>query len=255
MGAIIPVAALQVLFALCSSLSSAEGSASTIIGHLSDPEATVSAMVRIVQHPYDDALLRNAVWNFITLAVDKEPALARLFVTGQFRMPSVKGKEKAEDPGAASKNVSALSVACETLEEWKELWESNPKLLASLLRFLDVVWQHGHEHKMALDPIRKTRSFLNTWVGSSRKSSGLCRTAARIATSSRTAWRIRTIMKQSRSTRIAAPSSPTQLISWQRISEHTSSPSAAIPPLPAKTNLLATWQSRERSGRRIRSSN
>ncbi|KAI0774700.1 hypothetical protein BD413DRAFT_611715 [Trametes elegans] len=165
MGDVVPVAAMQVLFALCSSLSSSEGSASTIIGHLSDPEATVSNMVRIVQHPYDDALLRNAVWNFITLAVDKEPALARLFVTGRFRAPSVKGKEKAEDSGGPSKTVSALSVACDMLEQWKELWELNPKLLASLLRFLDVVWQHGHEHKASLDPIREDGKLFEHLAG------------------------------------------------------------------------------------------
>ncbi|KAI0751168.1 nucleoporin subcomplex protein binding to Pom34-domain-containing protein [Daedaleopsis nitida] len=159
MGTVIPVLAMQVLFALCSTLSTAEGSASSIIGHLSDPEATVSAMVRIIQHPYDDALLRNAVWNFVTLAVDKEPALARLFVTGQFRVPSMKGKERAENPRGAAKAISAFGVACDTLEEWKELWESNPKLLASILRFLDVVWQHGHEHKMVLGPIRKESKF------------------------------------------------------------------------------------------------
>ena len=158
MGAIIPVTAVQVLFALCSSLSIAETSASTIIGHLSDPEATVTTMVRIIQHPYDDALLRNAVWNFVTLAVDKEPALARLFVTGQLRVPSVKGKEKADDSGGSTK-ASALVVACDMLEEWKELWELNPKLLASISRFLDVVWEHAHEHKAALDPIRKDSKF------------------------------------------------------------------------------------------------
>ncbi|KAI0650892.1 nucleoporin subcomplex protein binding to Pom34-domain-containing protein [Trametes meyenii] len=161
MGDVVPVTAMQVLFALCSSLSTSEGSASTIIGHLSDPEATVSTMVRIIQHPYDDALLRNAVWNFITLAVDKEPALARLFVTGRFRVPSIKGKEKAE----GSKSVSALSVACDMLEQWKELWELNPKLLASLLRFLDVVWQHGHEHKSSLDPIRDDGKFFDRLGG------------------------------------------------------------------------------------------
>ncbi|TBU45205.1 nucleoporin subcomplex protein binding to Pom34-domain-containing protein [Dichomitus squalens] len=160
MGPIVPVTATQVLFALCSSISAAETSTSTIIGHLSDPEATVSIMVRIIQHPYDDALLRGAVWNFITLAVDKEPALARLFVTGQLRMPNAKGKEKAEDSGGPLK-VSALNVACDMLEEWKELWEPNPKLLASLLRFLDVVWQHAHEHKAVLDPIRKDSKFFD----------------------------------------------------------------------------------------------
>ncbi|KAI0658630.1 hypothetical protein C8Q70DRAFT_993204 [Cubamyces menziesii] len=161
MGNIVPVTAMQVLFALCSSLSSSEGSASTIIGHLSDPEATVTNMVRIIQHPYDDALLRNAVWNFVTLAVDKEPALARLFVTGRFRLPSVKGKEKADNSESPTKTVSALSVACDMLEQWKELWELNPKLLASLLRFLDVVWQHGHEHKSSLDPIRQDGKLFN----------------------------------------------------------------------------------------------
>ncbi|KAI0638631.1 hypothetical protein C8Q77DRAFT_1154251 [Trametes polyzona] len=165
MGEVVPVTAMQVLFALCSSLSISEGSASTIIGHLSDPEATVSTMVRIVQHPYDDALLRNAVWNFVTLAVDKEPALARLFVTGRFRIPSAKGKEKAEDSGGSSKTVSALSVACDMLESWKELWELNPKLLASLLRFLDVVWQHGHEHKASLDPVRQDGKLFDHLAG------------------------------------------------------------------------------------------
>lgn len=165
MGDIVPITAMQVLFALCSSLSTSEGSASTIIGHLSDPEATVSTMVRIVQHPYDDALLRSAVWNFITLAVDKEPALARLFVTGRFRAPSLKGKERADDPGTSSKTVSALSVACDMLESWKELWELNPKLLASLLRFLDVVWQHGHEHKASLDPIREDGKLFDHLAG------------------------------------------------------------------------------------------
>ncbi|OBZ70270.1 hypothetical protein A0H81_09556 [Grifola frondosa] len=161
MGAIVPVEAMQVLFALCLSLASSEGSASTIIGHLSDPEATVASLVRIVQHPYDDALLRNAVWNFITLAVDKEPALARLFVTGQFRMPSVKGKEKAGEVDSTSKTISAVTVACDMLERWNEYWEPNPQILASLLRFFDVIWQHGHEHKTALDAIRQSSDFFD----------------------------------------------------------------------------------------------
>lgn len=160
MGSAVPVEAVEVLFALCSSLSCYEGSAPTIIGHLSDPEGTVSSLVRIVLHPYDDALLRNAVWNFITLAVDKEPALAGLFVTGQFRNPSVKGKEKAtSDANGAPKAVSALNVACNMLEQWQELWELNPQLLASLLRFLDVVWEHRHEHKSSLATIRQNADF------------------------------------------------------------------------------------------------
>ncbi|KAH9939314.1 uncharacterized protein BXZ73DRAFT_99515 [Epithele typhae] len=161
MGNVVPLAAMQVLFALCSSLSSAEGSAASIIGHLTNPEATVANMVRIVEHPYEQADLRYAIWNFITIAVDKEPALARLFVTGQLRMPSVKGKEKAGDSGGPAKPPSALNLVCDVLPEWEGLWESNPKLLAHLLRFLDVVWEHAHEHSAVLDSLRKDPDFFS----------------------------------------------------------------------------------------------
>lgn len=175
MGSIVPVEAMQVLFSLCASLAASGGGggsgspAATIVGHLSDPEGTVGSMVRIVQHPYDEFELRNAVWNFITLAVDKEPALAGLFVTGHFRVPSIKGKEperggdkgkgKEKEKEDMGKMTSALGVAYNTLEQWKEYWETNPQLLASLLRFLDVVWEHGHEHKVALEPYRQDEAF------------------------------------------------------------------------------------------------
>ncbi|KAI6156122.1 hypothetical protein EDD17DRAFT_1628719 [Pisolithus thermaeus] len=36
-------------------------SPSTIVGHLTNPEATVALLVRIVQHPYDDLPLRISV--------------------------------------------------------------------------------------------------------------------------------------------------------------------------------------------------
>ncbi|GJE87499.1 nucleoporin subcomplex protein binding to Pom34-domain-containing protein [Phanerochaete sordida] len=160
MGLTVPVEAMEVLFALCVSLSSSEASqAATIVGYLADPESTVASLVRIIMHPYDDALLRTAVWNFITLAMDKEPALAGLFVRGQFRVPSTKGKEKATNGGNGGKANSALAVACNMLEQWEDLWELNPQLLASLLRFLDVVWEHGHEHKSTLDAIRDDAKF------------------------------------------------------------------------------------------------
>lgn len=158
-GSSVPIEATRVLFALCSSLASTQGSPPTIIGHLSDPEATVASLVRIVQHPYDEPQLRHALWNFITLAVDKEPALARLFVTGHFREPmpkfSEKGKEKDTGGNDASKSrpTSAVTLACDMLQQWEELWDPNPELLASLLRFMDVVWEHAHEHKQHLEPI------------------------------------------------------------------------------------------------------
>ncbi|KAG5653361.1 hypothetical protein H0H81_000862 [Sphagnurus paluster] len=162
-GHIVPVEAVRVLYALCASLSATQPSPPTIIGHLSNPEATVAAFVRIVQHPYDEMSLRNAVWSFITLGVDKEPALASLFVTGKFRTPQeVKGKMKAIEGKAGAeetKTMSAIDVARDVLTNWREMWELNPQLLSSVLGFLDVVWGHGIEHKAALEAIREDGEF------------------------------------------------------------------------------------------------
>ncbi|KAH9927349.1 nucleoporin subcomplex protein binding to Pom34-domain-containing protein [Fomitopsis serialis] len=162
MSNLVRVLSVRVLFALCSSLSASHGPPPTIIGHLSDPESMVASLVRITQHPYDDVHLRKAVWNFIILAVDKEPALARLFVTGHFRVPtpkvSAKGKERAQDD-TITKATSAVTVACDMLQGWRALLAVNPQLLASLLRFLDVVWQHGHEHRPYLESIRQNTAF------------------------------------------------------------------------------------------------
>ncbi|EIW76402.1 hypothetical protein CONPUDRAFT_168949 [Coniophora puteana RWD-64-598 SS2] len=161
LGATVPLEAMRVLSALCASLAGAH----TLVGHLANPEATVAALVRIVQHPYEELNLRNAVWGFISLAVDKEPALANLFVTGRFRVPSKgKAKEKEEKEGADGKeeggsSPSAVDIASRTLVHWKELCDANPQLLASVLRFLDVVWKHGLEHKALIDATRKDTGF------------------------------------------------------------------------------------------------
>ncbi|KAG6810408.1 hypothetical protein H0H92_011997, partial [Tricholoma furcatifolium] len=184
-GTTVPVEAIRVLHALCRSLSALQPSPPTIIAHLSNPESTVASFVRIVQHPYEDMALRNAVWTFISLGVDKEPALAGLFVTGKFKssadgLTKDKGKGKAgdepdkgekaagkaagkeaADKKEAEKNkpTSVLDVARDVLSNWRHIWEFNPQLLCSVLRFLDVVWQHGLEHKSALQPIRDDESF------------------------------------------------------------------------------------------------
>lgn len=168
MGAIVPLEAIRVLYALGASLSALQPSSTTIVGHLSNSEATVTSLVRIIRHPYDELPLRNAVWNFMSLAVDKEPALAGLFVIGRFRTPGIlkgkgkdkgKGKEKEKVDDGKPKSTSAMDVACEMLSEWRELWELNPQLLTSILRFLDAVWQHALEHKAVLETIRNDEDF------------------------------------------------------------------------------------------------
>ncbi|KAJ7455948.1 nucleoporin subcomplex protein binding to Pom34-domain-containing protein [Mycena galericulata] len=164
-GSVVPLEATKVLCALCKSFSMASPSPPTIIAHLNNPETTVASLVRIIQHPYDEMALRASVWNFISLAVNEEPALGSLFVVGQFRTPiQFKGKGKAPEaisdkPVSEEKPDSALDVATDMLAGWSEMWELNPQLLASVLRFLEVVWQHGLEHRAVLEPLRESSDF------------------------------------------------------------------------------------------------
>ncbi|EIN11025.1 hypothetical protein PUNSTDRAFT_119839 [Punctularia strigosozonata HHB-11173 SS5] len=154
MGNVTPLEATRVLHTLCASLASSFNTP-TIVGHLSNPEATVASFVRIVQHPYDDLALRTSLWDFMAMAVDKEPALAGLFIHGEFRIPDVKGKGKAVPDQTKNSPVSALDTALDMLGQWKELWNLNPQILASVLRFIVAVWQHGMEHQSALESRRK----------------------------------------------------------------------------------------------------
>ncbi|KAF9029989.1 hypothetical protein BDZ89DRAFT_1064957 [Hymenopellis radicata] len=146
---------------------SSVSSAPAIVGHLSNPEATAATFVRIVQHPYDDLALRFAVWNFISLAMNAEPALAKVFVSGQVHASQGEKKEKKDVKG---KGKAEGRVAKEALENWEELWELNPQLLCAVIRFLDVTWQHNLEHKAVLEELRKDSAF---WT---RLSSLSCRT-------------------------------------------------------------------------------
>jgi nuclear pore complex protein Nup188 len=124
--------------------------------------------------------LRKAVWNFVSLAVDKEPALARLLVARKSGTPleledkkegassgdggrrqgkeNEQKEEKAEVDLLGYKN-NALDAACDILVNWKAIWEANPLILSCVLRFLDVVWQHALEHKTTLEPLRKNGEF------------------------------------------------------------------------------------------------
>ncbi|GAW06586.1 hypothetical protein LENED_008524 [Lentinula edodes] len=161
-GPIVPLEAIKILSIICSSLSMSRSNSSTLVGHLSDPEGMVASFVRVVQHPYDDLSLRYSTWNFITVAMDTEPALASLFVSGQFRSLGVaaerdvkgKGTGPLEMTSALPKIPNAVDVARDALANWEQLWESNPQLLACVLRFLVVVWRHGLEHKPLLEDLR-----------------------------------------------------------------------------------------------------
>jgi nuclear pore complex protein Nup188 len=89
---------------------------------------------------------------------------------GAFSGDNGKGKEKEGEPNKEEKaevdllgyKNNALDAACDILVNWKAIWEANPLILSCVLRFLDVVWQHGLEHKIMLEPLRKNGRILGT---------------------------------------------------------------------------------------------
>ena len=158
----VPSESIRLLYALCSSLSTtSQFSAPSMVGHFSDPEATVAALVGVARHPYHDLDVRLGVWRFMALAVEKEPALGHLFVVGHFRAP----KAEPTDDKEKGKRVSALDAAREMLASWNEYWETNPQLLAAILGFLVAVWQRGREHQSTLTDIRKNLEFWSQLAG------------------------------------------------------------------------------------------
>lgn len=168
MGPQIPLEATRVLTALCTSLAICSPTPPSLISHFNDAQATLASIVKILQHPYDDLALRTALWSFLCVAVEKQPALAVLVVSGQFRVQSTKGKtkvteesdEKVDDLFLSSvKTPSAVEAACKTLAGWKELWEANPQLLSSVMKFLDVVWSRSLEHITTQEPSKGDSEF------------------------------------------------------------------------------------------------
>ncbi|KAG9015816.1 hypothetical protein FRB93_012381 [Tulasnella sp. JGI-2019a] len=151
----IALEAVQLLSALCSSVSVTQPAPPAIVGHLADPEGVANAYVQSLADPYEDLDLRKAVWDFITIAVDTQPAFASLFVSGQLHSAGP-GAGKGEQ--AAGGIATALDVACQTLAK-PALWDVTPSLHASALGMLDLVWQHALQHQDALKKVREDKGF------------------------------------------------------------------------------------------------
>jgi nuclear pore complex protein Nup188 len=157
--AIISLSAVRVLSALCSTLALSHPQAPTILGHLSNPEGSVAVLVRVGRDPYLDHDLRVAVWRFMALAVEKEPALGNLFITGRLRTTIDGGLALPNGVRKPKSQQTALEVAREMLEGWRSLWDVNQELLAGLLGFVCAVWERGFEHRAALEPLRADGAF------------------------------------------------------------------------------------------------
>lgn len=176
MGPSIPTLASETLSALVLSFAEIQPSSPSLVTHMSDAEETVSQLVRLVGSVYEHPKLRKSIWGFMANSVEQQPALATLFVTGSFSMRPVaalsnggdKGKGKPTDDAgedAERKRKSALSIAVQT-STWEELWNVDPSILCSIMRFLNAVWKHSLEHSASLDVVRKDTAFWTrmTWI-------------------------------------------------------------------------------------------
>jgi nuclear pore complex protein Nup188 len=134
------------------------------LGGASVTESFVSSLLAIVSDRHQRSDLQIAVWDLISSVVDAQPGLALLFVTGR-RMPVVPDEEQAKEKGgdyegkpkAGQADKTAVCVAFDLLQTWKEL---DSRLLEAVLRFLDYAWQHLPEYGSALSAIRTKQ---NNW--------------------------------------------------------------------------------------------
>ncbi|KAI0315383.1 hypothetical protein OF83DRAFT_1132303 [Amylostereum chailletii] len=155
----VPLEAIRVLGALCTSLSMSHPTAPTILGHLSDPQKTVTQLVQIAHHPYQEADVRVAVWRFMALAVEKEPALGNLFIAGRLRIQDNGTSQESPDKKSEQSQANGLEAASAILINWKDYWDVNPELLSTALGFLSAVWERGMEHKGMLEATRKNATL------------------------------------------------------------------------------------------------
>ncbi|CAE6343262.1 unnamed protein product [Rhizoctonia solani] len=127
-----------------------------MISHFSSPRRTTDALLHMVQHPYDDLRVRVAICAFISRCIASQPVLAKLFVSGEFKVTSdiALGNSGSSSPETGSR-LTALPIALEIVSNWELLWDSNPELLSAALEILDSIWERALEHTSALEPIRK----------------------------------------------------------------------------------------------------
>ncbi|KAH7343763.1 nucleoporin subcomplex protein binding to Pom34-domain-containing protein [Rhizoctonia solani] len=152
---LLPLEAINVLTILVNTPIS-------MISHFSSPRRTTDALLHMVQHPYDDLRVRVAICTFISRCIAAQPVLAKLFVSGEFKVTSdiALGNSGSSSPEAGSR-LTALPIALEIVSNWELLWDSNPELLSAALEILDSIWERAPEHTSTLEPIRKGTQF---WI-------------------------------------------------------------------------------------------
>lgn len=56
-------------------------------------------------------------------------------------------------------STTALEIVVDKLGSWRSSWENEPEVLASILRFLDYVWQHLADYAESIQELRKKKEL------------------------------------------------------------------------------------------------
>ncbi|KDQ15482.1 hypothetical protein BOTBODRAFT_158346 [Botryobasidium botryosum FD-172 SS1] len=165
----LPLAAIRLLTALCCSVAATQPSPPSIVAHLSNAGDLAVQFVRLVQQPSEELPFREAIWSLMSIAVETQPALANLLITGKVQTShpqkdasseKERGKEKEKaQAGGLAPSPGAVTAAVHVLYSMDTVWSDNPSLIAHALGFLDVVWQHSLEHAAVLNPVRADDRF------------------------------------------------------------------------------------------------
>ncbi|KAL1921256.1 uncharacterized protein VTP21DRAFT_10972 [Calcarisporiella thermophila] len=155
------VLAVSVLTLLCSLASDWKPHPPSFVGYFGTTEQArdlVAKFLHLLRR--SDLVERDYVtlWNFVATAVQNQPGLAVLFLTGDLM-----GINESNQPSSAEQDRgqanSVVQVALEVLLDWQKILSSRPAVLASTLKFFDVLWQNAAYHQDLLARLRGNTRF------------------------------------------------------------------------------------------------
>ncbi len=91
LGPAIPLGSLKLLSTLAASEQ-------RVYGHLTDPEGSVRAWVRLAGHPFDDMPLRVAAWDFASKCALHQPPYGRCLWTDKFLCRTLPPLRRGREP-------------------------------------------------------------------------------------------------------------------------------------------------------------
>ena len=123
----------------------------SLLGHLGGAQEcqdTIDALLAIAEDPFIEVDVQIATWDLLVAAIESQPSLAAMLVTGSQAWVTALAKEQ--------KNASstAATLAVKVLHGWEEAWNVQPAILSSSLRCLTQIWKNYNDYRSCLQSVR-----------------------------------------------------------------------------------------------------